>query len=456
MATDKVSRRSYVKYVGGIVVVAVVAAAGYGIYEATKPPPGPLHLDFTVWNYSVETIKDNADKFMKEYPNIEVGLYDFNWPDYRPTMVKRFTTNTPTDICYDGEDWIEEFASAGWVVPLEDFWDQYDVEKKIADYKNDMAPYARASSTYKGKLYGLPYYADMFNFMYHVDTLKQVGFEQEPKDWDEVLQACLEMKKKGLAKYPFILSYQANNPFDWYVLLTQSYGRGARLFDDALNPVFAAADSPFRQQLQWIVDGINTHEIINPDYIATHETDGQKKMGSGEGAITVLAKYNLAAMNTPGQSPRSGQFRLGLMPGKTHECYGFAKSYNMTKMCFDRGKDAIQAGIYFIEYFGGVHKGQYAVLKRWAVEKGLGFGFLSPFGDPDIAKSIGEFYGGEGAAALIKDQASKAIAEAHPVIYGRWIEFILREALAKALSEEITVDKCVTLMADKWNELKAG
>jgi len=39
MSEEKVSRRSYVKYVGGIVVVAVVAAAGYGIYQATLPPP---------------------------------------------------------------------------------------------------------------------------------------------------------------------------------------------------------------------------------------------------------------------------------------------------------------------------------------------------------------------------------------------------------------------------------
>jgi len=35
----KVTRRGYVKYVGGVVAVAVVAAAGYGIYEATKPTP---------------------------------------------------------------------------------------------------------------------------------------------------------------------------------------------------------------------------------------------------------------------------------------------------------------------------------------------------------------------------------------------------------------------------------
>jgi len=41
MSKERVSRRGYVKYVGSIVVVAVVAAAGYGIYEATKHAPTP-------------------------------------------------------------------------------------------------------------------------------------------------------------------------------------------------------------------------------------------------------------------------------------------------------------------------------------------------------------------------------------------------------------------------------
>lgn len=37
----KTTRRGYLKYVGGAVGAAVVAAAGYGIYETTKPPPTP-------------------------------------------------------------------------------------------------------------------------------------------------------------------------------------------------------------------------------------------------------------------------------------------------------------------------------------------------------------------------------------------------------------------------------
>jgi len=44
MSQEKVSRRSYVKYVGGVVAVAVVGAAAYGVYEATKPPPAKKEI----------------------------------------------------------------------------------------------------------------------------------------------------------------------------------------------------------------------------------------------------------------------------------------------------------------------------------------------------------------------------------------------------------------------------
>ena len=47
------------------------------------------------------------------------------------------------------------------------------------------------------------------------------------------------------------------------------------------------------------------------------------------------------------------QFALALMPGETHECYGFAKFYNMTQMAVDRGPEVIDAVGNFIQYFAG-------------------------------------------------------------------------------------------------------
>jgi multiple sugar transport system substrate-binding protein len=450
-APAKVGRRSFLKYAGAAVAVAVVGGAAYYVFQVAQPGrPQKVKLDFTVWNYSVETIRDNIKKFQELNPHIEVSLYDFNWPDYPSTMVQRFTTRTPTDVCYNGEDWLAQWAGAGWVVPLEDYWDDYETNKKFSEYVNDMVPFAKQSMTFNGKIYGLPYYSDMFTFMYNEKVLQDAGLEV-PQDWEEVLDVCLKLKEKGV-KTPYILQYQATNPFDFYVVLSGAMGRGARLFDEDLNPIFDSEDHPFYEHLQWIVDGLHKHKIINPDYLATHETDASRKMGAGEGAITVLAKYNLAAMNAPGSSPNAGNFRMGLMPGKTHEAYGFAKMYNMTQMAVDRGKDVIQAVITFIEYFGANDS---PVLKRWAVEKGLGFGFVSPYADPDIANALIEQYG-PGADQIIKEQAKIAITIPHPVWFGQWVDFSIKEAIAKAFAQDISVGEAVKLMADKARELKKG
>ena len=79
-----------------------------------------INLDFVVWNYSVETILDNVKKFEALYEDkIKIKVSDFSWNAYHETMVNRFNSKTPTDVMYNGGDWLPEFAKAGWVIPIE-------------------------------------------------------------------------------------------------------------------------------------------------------------------------------------------------------------------------------------------------------------------------------------------------------------------------------------------------
>ena len=66
-----------------------------------------------VWNYSLETIQDNIALFEKANPNIKVNVKDYTWPTYHDTMVLRLKGKTRTDVFYNGEDWLPEFAAAG-------------------------------------------------------------------------------------------------------------------------------------------------------------------------------------------------------------------------------------------------------------------------------------------------------------------------------------------------------
>jgi multiple sugar transport system substrate-binding protein len=473
-----VSRRRFLKYGAAAAVVAAVAAGG--AYYALTPPPatptapstttatamasssatqaaattpsqaGPTNTVFTMWQYNVAEVKDNISKFMTLHPNISVTEYDDPWPNWPAVMIKRFTSNTPVDVTYDGEDWLAQWASAGWVVPLEDYWDKYVTQSPFKAYVDDMAPYAKSSMTYNGKIYGLPYYSDMFTFMYNAKMLSDNGLDV-PTDWNAVEQVAIKLKQKGVMQYPFQLQMQANNPFDFYVILSASYGDGARLFDESYNPLFNDPSSPFYQYLQWLVDGLHKTQIISPDYLQNHETVVVQRLGAGQGAMTVLAKYNLAAANAPKSSSLAGNFRMAPMPGKTHEAYGFAKMYNVTKSNIDRGPTATQAAITFIEYFGGSGP----VPKRWAVQDGLGFGYLSLYGDPDVQAAINTLYG-PGATDIIKQQSGLAISEGHPVWFGQWMQYCFSTAIPQALSQQKSVADAVKDMADNLKSVKSG
>ena len=209
------------------------------------------------------------------------------------------------------------------------------------------------------------------------------------------------------------------------------FGRGGELIDEERNPLWTDPESPAAQQLHWLVDAKNEHDILA---IMDHETTITKAMNTGQHAFSVMFNYNLAALNNAATSPLAGQFALALMPGETHECYGFAKFYNMTQMAVDRGQEVIDAVGNFIQYFAGEVDGSYPVAKRWAVEQGLGF---AP--DPAPRRSGGHrrrFPSGS-TSRLWREQLEQARARRQAIWYGIWSE-TFHPLLGQALAGEIT------------------
>ena len=111
-----VSRRQLLSMTAAFGMSVGLVAAGSATSIAAQHQP--IELEFVVWNYSIDTIQDNINKFEELNPGITIKLTDYAWGDYHDTMVLRFRSNMP-DIVYSGEDWLPEWASAGWLAPLE-------------------------------------------------------------------------------------------------------------------------------------------------------------------------------------------------------------------------------------------------------------------------------------------------------------------------------------------------
>src|SRR4051812_12410161 len=145
----------------------IAAGFAFGIMAGGPAFAEDITLEFTVWNYSLDTIQDNARKFEAENPGIKVKITDYTWPDYQDSLVLRFRSGTPTDVAYVGQDWLPAWAAAGFLAPL----DGIAPPEVLSDLKKDMAPFSLSDMTYKGKVYGLPYYADTISFVYNKKIL---------------------------------------------------------------------------------------------------------------------------------------------------------------------------------------------------------------------------------------------------------------------------------------------
>jgi multiple sugar transport system substrate-binding protein len=351
-------------------------------------------------------------------------------------MVLRLKGRTRTDILYNGEDWLPEWAAAGWVVPIEDYFPE------VRKYKAKTAPYALADMTYKGKLYGLSYYADLITFQFNEKIFDKYRVDL-PETWDDVLDACRKLKRDAKMEKPFIYEYDQTLPNFLTAFISQVYGRGGDMFDNNLNPVFANSGSEASKHLQWLQDLNVKHGLMG---YSPHEAKVNIAMNTGQHAMTVMYNYMIAAMNSPA-SALKGQFNMTLMPGKTHACLGFAKFYCMTTQCA-KDKERREAAWRFIEAFGG---GDYRVAKRWAVENGLGFAALPLMDDQDV---INAWKGQIGINMdRFKQQAKLARNATQTEWMGMWSEFF-RPLLAKGINGDASVAEVLEQGAEKWNDYK--
>jgi len=132
----RVSRREFVSRgialgLSTTVLGSVLAACA----QTAQKSGGPVDLTFVTWSYGIDTIKSNIAKFEAQNPNTTVAFQDFSWLNYHDTMVTRFVGKTPTDLAYSSDHWLQEWAAAGWLAPLEDHFSQ------VRSYRADYFPY---------------------------------------------------------------------------------------------------------------------------------------------------------------------------------------------------------------------------------------------------------------------------------------------------------------------------
>jgi multiple sugar transport system substrate-binding protein len=136
--------------------------------------------------------------FEKQYPNIHVQLVSA--PNDTDTNRAALTTqisggSAHPDVYMGDVIWPAQFAAHQFAAPLSDYVPE--------SYWNTFAPGLVSGATYKGKVYGAPFFEDQGFLYYRKDLLTAAGLTP-PKTFEELMTDAQTLQTAGKVKYGFV------------------------------------------------------------------------------------------------------------------------------------------------------------------------------------------------------------------------------------------------------------
>ena len=399
-------------------------------------------LKLTGWSYEVDTVNDNL-RIFTEQTGIAAEPY-FNFPSnqYHDKQITSFVAGTDFDVVYVRGSYLAEWASAGWIIPLDDF-------EGIDAIKKDIAQGAVEQMSFQGKLYGLPYYAGRSVMVYNSEHLERAGFTAPPATWDELAEQARVIKNQGISEYPIMLELNKSEH-----IMTQieifTHGHGGRLFDENNDPVFDGSDPALKEALTFI--GEYQGDLIDPSSLVSTDHEVVRALGAGTRTFGFLTDYNVKTLNDPESSTIAGRAKMALVPGNGEVKSGSVGVVRFYGITADSGnKDAAYELIKFLAHRD--KNGEFYVAKRWALEFGLGFVQIPLYEDEQVSAELSSW--GDPAVIRMQDEYVRG----RPYRYTPWFQEWQTESwgeIQKAIIGEESIDDVLSKLAESARSLKAS
>jgi multiple sugar transport system substrate-binding protein len=298
MSEKKITRRKYLKYVGGAAGLALAAAAGYGISELMKPPVMPTNStalmptnstapvvtgvtnltfqwDMLLQDMPAAWLKWNAQQFNQANPNLNIelaGLNDWDVDDKLTHMVAAGDVYDASEIYSTPSD-LMEFVNEGAIQPLDGFITADERAKIFPAYLQalSMVPSpgpTGGTTTTTGpspspSLYALPGQVICDAMFYNTRMFSEAGLTGPPDTIDDFEEAVKETSKP-----PTQYGWGMENWRPYYIWDDWFYARGGHYFN--ADGTCALNSSVGVDQMEWLKN-LRDSGWIYPDYLKSYE-----------------------------------------------------------------------------------------------------------------------------------------------------------------------------------------
>jgi arabinogalactan oligomer / maltooligosaccharide transport system substrate-binding protein len=191
---------------------------------AASAAPGEVSGEVTWWDTSDAAtegpvFQELIADFQAKYPKVKVNYVNVPFADARDKFKTAAQSGSGApDVLRTDVGWVAEFASLGYLAPLDG--------TPAVDKPEEFLASPAASGKFNGKTYGVPQVTDTLGLLYNKEILKKAGYDAPPATMADLKKVALDVKKKagvdGLALN-----------VDAYFLLPFIYGEGGDFVDVA-------------------------------------------------------------------------------------------------------------------------------------------------------------------------------------------------------------------------------
>ena len=168
----------------------------------------------------------------------------------RDSSLDVFSTDIP---------WVPEFASAGWLLPLDDLFDDQD-----AYFAGPLM-----GTTFQRQVYAVPWFNNAGMLFYRTDLLEEAGFEP-PTTFDEMVEIAQKLQTPERYGFAFQGMQYEGVVCAW---LEMYWGMGGQMLDADGNLI--ADEKILAESLQWLGDLVHKNKITPPAVTTWKEAESQ-------------------------------------------------------------------------------------------------------------------------------------------------------------------------------------
>lgn len=174
-------------------------------------------IKFWAMGSEAEQITKILPEFEKKYPNITVKVQQIPWTAAQEKLITAFASDNTPDVCQLGNTWIPQFAALNAIIDLSDLISKSETIKPQKFFNG-----VWETNIIDNKVYGIPWYVDTRLMYYRKDIFQKAGFNEPPKNWNELYQLCKKIREMNNdeEKYPIFIPTNEWNTFIIFALQT--------------------------------------------------------------------------------------------------------------------------------------------------------------------------------------------------------------------------------------------